>query len=101
MREPRAPERSLNRVGRQIEAHWRTCRPTMVAELERQGKLREAVYLAQQLTGEALANLVGRGVPYDEAWKLIGGQWAELPHEQGASVPRALDERAGTADPER
>jgi hypothetical protein len=73
---------TLNSVGYQIEAHWRKCRPKMVAELERQGKLRQAVYTAQELTDRALGNLVERGVPYHEAWKLIGGQWALLPDEQ-------------------
>lgn len=76
----------LSSLGYQIEAHWRKCRPKMVAELERQGKLRQALHAAQELTGRALLDLVQRGVRYPEAWTRVRETWAFLPDEE--TVPK-------------
>ncbi len=43
----------------------------MVAELEQAGKLRESVYAAQELTGEAMVDPLHQGLTHDQAWELV------------------------------
>lgn len=72
----------LNNLGRQIKAHWRKYRPKMYRALEQSGKLDESIYAAQQLTSDALNDLVERGMDWNQAWELIREEWAFLPAEE-------------------
>lgn len=59
----------LGSLGLQIKAHWKEHRPKMHAQLQREGKLDESVYAAQELTGETLYHLeIEEKLPYDQAW---------------------------------
>ena len=73
----------LGSLGLQIKAHWKEHRPKMYAQLQREAKLEESVYAAQELTGETLYRLtVEEKLPYDQAWELIREEWAFLPSEE-------------------
>lgn len=72
----------LSNLGRQIKAHWRKYRPKMYRALEKAGKLDESVYAAQELTGNTLADLVHKGMDWNQAWELIREEWAFLPAEE-------------------
>jgi len=66
----------------QIKAHWKEHRPRMYRELERQGQLDQAVYLAQERTRDAFAELVSnQGVPAFQADEATRELWAFLPSE--------------------
>ncbi len=71
----------LSNLGRQIKAHWRQYRPKMYRAMEEAGQLDKAVYEAQERTGEALADLVEKGMDWNQAWELIREEWAFLPSE--------------------
>ncbi len=80
------PPFPLNSLGLQIKAHWRKYRPRMYAELKRAGTLDEAVWQAQEQTGEAMYQLVvEKKVPHDQAWEMIREEWAFLPEEDDAT----------------
>ena len=73
---------ALNSLGLQIKAHWKEHRPKMAAALEKAGKLQEAVYAAQELTGQAMYELLEKGVPPDQAREAVREEWAFLPTEE-------------------
>jgi hypothetical protein len=72
----------LNSLGIQIERHWREHRPKMAAALERKGKLKEAIYAAQELTLDAEGTAVRNGMHPYEARELVREEWAFLPSEE-------------------
>lgn len=72
----------LNNLGRQIKAHWKQYRPKMYRGLEATGELDKAVYESQERTGEAMADLVEKGMDWNQAWELIREEWAFLPAEE-------------------
>ena len=75
-------ETTLTPLGHQIREHWRRYRPTMVAKLERVDRLQQAVFAAQELTGNLLYELtVIRKMDYQTAWELATREWAFLPDE--------------------
>lgn len=78
----------LSSLGRQIKAHWRQYRPDMCRGLEATGELDKAVYEAQERTGEALADLVKKGMDWNQAWELVREEWAFLPAEEEDASPR-------------
>lgn len=70
-------------LGHQILEHWKRHRPTMVAGLERGNQLQQAVFAAQELTGNLLYELtVVRKMDYQAAWEIATREWAFLPDEQ-------------------
>lgn len=79
---PAEQEYHLLPLGQKILKHWQEFRPKMCRDLEKQGKLRQSVYAAQELTVQALYDLeVKQGLPRNQAWELVREQWAFLPAE--------------------
>lgn len=81
----------LTRYGLMAEKHWREHRPTMVRELEAQGRLREMLLEAQETTEEEMdtlcRQLMGRGQSarqaHDQAWEMVRERYILLPSETG------------------
>jgi hypothetical protein len=60
---------TLSPLGYQILEHWKRHRPTMVENLEKADQLRQAVFAAQELTGNLLYELtVVQKMDYQVAW---------------------------------
>ena len=73
---------TLTPLGHQILEHWRRHRPTMVENLERGNQLQEAIFTAQELTGNLLYELtVVQKMDYQPAWEIATREWAFLPDE--------------------
>ena len=63
--------------------HWSKYRPKMVASLTEQNQLPQAIFAAQELTGNLLYELaVVRKMDYQIAWELATREWAFLPDEE-------------------
>ena len=71
----------LGSLGLQIKAHWKKYRPQMSAQLQREGKLEESVYAAQELTSDLMDSLLDKKLSYHQAWELAREEWAFLPSE--------------------
>jgi len=73
---------SLTPLGYQILEHWKRHRPKMVAMLEKVNQLQQAVFAAQELTGNLLYELtVVRKMDYQTGWEIATREWAFLPDE--------------------
>ena len=68
----------LSTLRADIEAHWREHRPQMVADLEAESCLTEAIETAASQTEEAVQNAVATGTHFWEAWHTYREQWAFL-----------------------
>ena len=69
-------------LGHQILEHWSKYRPKMVATLSARNQLPQAIFAAQELTGNLLYELaVVRKMDYQIAWELATREWAFLPDE--------------------
>jgi hypothetical protein len=67
----------------QILEHWKRHRPTMVRNLEKADQLQQAVFAAQELTGNLLYELtVVQKMDYQAAWEIATKEWAFLPDEE-------------------
>ena len=74
---------ALTPLGHQILEHWKRHRPTMVGHLERENQLQQAIFAAQELTGNLLYELtVVQKMDYQPAWEVATREWAFLPDEQ-------------------
>jgi hypothetical protein len=74
---------TLSPLGYQILEHWKRHRPTMVENLEKAHQLQQAVFAAQELTGNLLYELtVVQKMEYQAAWEIATKEWAFLPDEQ-------------------
>jgi len=79
----------LTVYGLMAERHWREFRPKMVKEMEAQGKLKEALFEAQETTIEELeqtrSQLKKRGLTeqqaHDQAWEMIREKYILLEPE--------------------
>ena len=72
----------LTPLGHQILDHWRSHRPKMVENLERANHLQQAIFAAQELTGNLLYELtVVQKIEYHRAWEIATREWAFLPDE--------------------
>ena len=70
-------------LGYKILEHWKRYRPTMVRELEKGNHLQQAVFAAQELTGDLLYELtVVQKMDYHAAWEIASREWAFLPDEE-------------------
>jgi len=70
-------------LGHKILEHWKRHRPKMVAALDQAGRLQQAVYAAQELTGNLLYELmVVQKMDYQFAWEIATREWAFLPDEE-------------------
>jgi hypothetical protein len=64
-------------LGNKILQHWREHCPQMVRELEEQKTLEQAVFTAQETTGDLLYELVSvRKMSYPAAWEMAMQEWA-------------------------
>jgi hypothetical protein len=73
---------TLTPLGHQILEHWKRHRPMMVAMLDKGNQLQQAVFAAQELTGNLLYELtVVRKMDYQPAWEIATREWAFLPDE--------------------
>ena len=73
----------LTPLGQQILEHWSKYRPTMVAMLAAQNQLQQAIFAAQELTGNLIYELaVVQKMDYQIAWELATREWAFLPDEE-------------------
>jgi hypothetical protein len=74
---------SLTPHGHKILEHWNRHRPTMVATLARENQLQQAVFAAQELTGNLLYELMTvQKMDYQFAWEIATREWAFLPDEE-------------------
>ena len=74
---------TLTPLGHQILEHWNRYRPTMVRKLTQQNQLQQAIYAAQELTGNLLYDLtVVQKMDYQAAWEIATKEWAFLPGEE-------------------
>jgi hypothetical protein len=74
-------------LGEAILKHWRENCPQMVADLEKQNRLEQAVFEAQEKTGDLLYELVSvRKMDYQAAWELAVQEWA-LPQSEDLPPP--------------
>lgn len=80
----------LDGLGLEIKAHWKMYRPRMYRELERAGRLDQAVYEAQERTGQALGQMIEEGADLEKAWEAVREEWAFLPAE--ADAPEETDD---------
>ena len=73
----------LTPLGHQILEHWRRYRPTMVEKLTARNQLQQAIFAAQELTGNLLYELtVVQKMDYQSAWEIATREWAFLPDEE-------------------
>ena len=74
---------TLSPLGYQILEHWKRHRPTMVENLEKADQIQQAVFAAQELTGNLLYELtVVQKMDYQAAWEIATKEWAFLPDEE-------------------
>jgi len=90
-------------LGEAILKHWRENCPQMVQDLERKGRLEQAVFAAQETAGDLLYELVSvKKMDYPAAWELAMQDWAlprrssEEEDESGDLPPRYLPPSATT-----
>jgi hypothetical protein len=74
---------TLTPLGQKILEHWSRHRPTMVELLNKGNLLQQAVFAAQELTGNLLYELmVVQKMDYQFAWEIATREWAFLPDEE-------------------
>jgi hypothetical protein len=74
---------TLTPLGHKILDHWTHHRPTMVEKLDKGNQLQQAVFAAQELTGNLLYELmVVQKMDYQFAWEIATREWAFLPDEE-------------------
>ena len=67
---------TLTPLGHQILEHWNRYRPAMVRKLTQQNQLQQAIYAAQELTGNLLYDLtVVQKMDYQPAWEVATREW--------------------------
>jgi len=81
----------LTQYGMMAERHWREFRPTMVRQLEAEGRLKEALYEAQETTLDEMEELTAElewgeqkltpQQAHDQAWEMIRERYILLPPE--------------------
>ena len=74
-------------LGEAILQHWRENCPAMVRDLEKADRLDQAVFEAQEKTGDLLFELVSvKKMDYQAAWELAMQEWA-LPQPEDPTAP--------------
>ena len=74
---------TLTPLGHKILEHWKLHRPMMVEKLAKGNQLQQAVFAAQELTGNLLYELmVVQKMDYQFAWEIATREWAFLPDEE-------------------
>ncbi len=57
----------LDPEAQRVKAHWLEHRPNMASQLQQQGQLNQQVQAATDLMRESQADLVGKGMDYQQA----------------------------------
>ena len=89
-------------LGEAILKHWREHCPQMVRDLEQQNRLDQAVFAAQETTGDLLYDLVSvKKMNYPAARELATQEWA-LPQEENKSgdLPPTANLSSGNSNSE-
>ncbi len=74
---------ALTPLGHTILQHWTRHRPKMVEKLKKANQLQQAVFAAQELTGNLLYELtVIQKMDYQFAREIAMREWALLPDEE-------------------
>src|SRR5712692_2801772 len=74
---------TLTPLGNQILEHGRRHRPMMVEELDKGSQLRQAIFAAQELTGNLLHELtVVQKMDYQPSWEIATRESGFLPDEE-------------------
>jgi len=74
---------TMTPLGHQILEHWKRYRPMMVEQLDKANQLQQAVFAAQELTGNLLYELmVVQKMDYQFAWEIATREWAFLQDEE-------------------
>jgi hypothetical protein len=74
---------TLTPLGHQILEHWKRHRPAMVQTLIQANQLHQAIFAAQELTGNLLYDLtVVQKMDYQPAWEIATREWAFLPNKE-------------------
>jgi hypothetical protein len=69
-------------LGVAILKHWRDNCPQMVRDLEKENRLEQAVFEAQEKAGDLLYEMVSvRKMNYQDAWELAAQEWT-LPQKE-------------------
>ena len=69
-------------LGEAILKHWREHCPRMVQDLEKNNRLDQAVFEAQEKTGDLLFELISvKKMDYQPAWEIATREWAFPPGE--------------------
>jgi hypothetical protein len=86
-------------LGEAILKHWRENCPQMVRDLEKESRLEQAVFAAQEKTGDLLYELVSvRKMNYQAAWELATQEWA-LPQSGDLPPETSLSTSSGSRRP--
>lgn len=91
-------------LGEAILKHWREHCPQMVQDLEKSNRLDQAVFEAQEKTGDLLFELVSvKKMDYQPAWEMATREWAFLPGEdlQPKAPPSGKSSRKRNRRPRR
>ena len=79
-------------LGEAILKHWREHCPQMVRDLEKENRLEQAVFEAQERTGDLLYELVSvKKMDYQAAWELAREEWA-LPQSEKERENKSEDQ---------
>ena len=89
-------------LGEAILKHWREHCPQMVRDLEQQNRLDQAVFEAQETTGDLLYELVSvEKMNYPAAWELATQEWALPPSEkESGDLPPTANLSSGNSNSE-
>ena len=91
-------------LGEAILKHWRENCPQMVRDLEKQNRLDQAVFEAQEKAGDLLYELVSvKKMDYQAAWELAAQEWL-MPRSESQSEnrkPRPEKSTSATSHPKK
>ena len=80
-------------LGEKILKHWREHCPQMVRDLESMNRLDQAVFEAQERTGDLLYELtVVKKMDYQAAWEMASEEWAMPPGSESPQEERSPSE---------
>lgn len=93
--EPSAAE--LARWAALARRHWREFQPRRYRRLQRAGHLERELAAAARLTADAMADWVGQGATWDEAWEATRALYLFPTEEAPKSAERIPDSAAFSA----
>lgn len=88
----------LHNLKADIEAHWREFLPTLVADLEAEGRLEIAIAEAVHNTEQAVHLEMEAGADFGTAWETCRNMWAFLTPEPGTTPVEVVDAWEASVD---